>query len=163
MWLIPLIAVLIWWYMSKSDERLKEKVLKLAAPYKDMIVQEAINHGVPGWIMLRIAYIESTFNPRAVNQDGSWGMFQISQGVLDDYNFWHMLGTQYMQADLFDPAIAAKVASWQMARLLHQCDHVIQCAVRSYNGGYGNRDKPSTAPYWRKFNQAALFFPEVGY
>lgn len=163
MWLIPLILLILIWYFGMEPKRLKEKVLKLAAPYKDMIIRESINHGVPAWVMLRIAYIESTFNPLAVNQEGSWGMFQISQGVLDDYNFWHMLGTQYMQADLFDPAIAAKVASWQMARLLSQCDHIIQGAVRSYNGGFGNRDHDVTLPYWHKFQQAGDFFPEIGY
>lgn len=160
MWLVPLILLVLFFYMSNSDDRLKKRVLKLVAPYRAMITAQALDHGVPAWIMLRIAYIESTFNPLAVNQEGSWGMFQISQGVLDDYNLWHFLGTQYMQADLFDPAIAAKVASWQMNRLLNKTDHHIEGAVRAYNGGYGGRNSPATAPYWEKFKRAGEYFPE---
>jgi soluble lytic murein transglycosylase-like protein len=44
---------------------------------QSMIKAQAPKHGVPVWFALRIAKIESNFNPRARGAAGEYGVFQL--------------------------------------------------------------------------------------
>ena len=65
--------------------------------------------------MNAISWIESRHNQyahRHVLQDESWGEYQVTQVVLDEYNTHH--GTEYQSKDLYNRNIGFKIAHWYM-------------------------------------------------
>jgi len=77
---------------------------QVAAPaqIRDVIVQAAQRNGVDPAAMLKIAELESTFNPRAQNDRSSaGGLFQFTDQTARDYNL----------TDRFDPVQASDAAA----------------------------------------------------
>jgi len=119
---------------------------------------QALRHNVPSYILLRIALIESAFNPNAVGQTGDYGLFQITQPVVDDYNGVH--GTNHRAIDLIgNETLSAEIAAWHMRRLLNRYENDVSKAVRAYNVG-SRINSPAALAYWTKFVAAATIFPE---
>lgn len=59
----------------------------------------------------RISAIESSNNPDAIGDYGrSVGLYQISQGLLDDFNKRHK--TDFYHVEMRSPDLAERVASW---------------------------------------------------
>lgn len=120
-------------------------------------------------VLVRIAWIESRFNPTAVRSeihlgDASIGLMQ----TLTRTAKWLEADTRFSRgrgvsaADLFDPAISMYYA----AAYLHRTRLVElgggaseEMLVRAYNTGPGNWNSPAGAAYWRKYQQA---IQEVG-
>ena len=77
---------------------------QVAAPaqIRDVIVEAAQRNGVDPAAMLKIAELESTFNPRAQNDRSSaGGLFQFTDQTARDYNL----------TDRFDPVQASDAAA----------------------------------------------------
>ena len=65
--------------------------------------------------MNAISWIESKHHLEAhrhVGQDESWGEYQVTQVVLDEYNTHH--GTQYGSNDLYRRTTSFRIARWYM-------------------------------------------------
>ncbi len=89
-----------------------------------------------------IKTIESDGNPLAFNsRTRCYGLYQISEICLRDFN--EMNHAQYAPADLFDPLLNEKIASWYFKRL-HQLLNAYKIPVSfttllaAYNWGIGN-------------------------
>ena len=64
--------------------------------------------------VMKIAKIESDFNPNAVNpKEGSRGLCQIRRECLTDFNMHHKEGT-YSYDQLFDREINLQIAGWYL-------------------------------------------------
>lgn len=60
-----------------------------------------------------IAQIESSNNPKAIGDNGrSLGAYQLSSGVIKDYN--HLYNTQYSHQDALSSKISHKIAFWYL-------------------------------------------------
>lgn len=104
------------------------------------IVQtESIQPYVEAWEA--VSYVESRFNPFAVNlldpNGGSWGIVQIGQLKLDEYNEEH--NTHYGLQDCFDVPFSKKVFMNHMMKY-----NDIETAIRAWNGS-----GPKTDDYWK--------------
>lgn len=107
-----------------------------------------------------IEHIESGHNPNAYNRhSGARGLYQVTAPVLADYNKSH--GTKFSAADLFNPSICRRVASWyievevpRLLRYYHQpvnTNTIIRaynCGIRSVIKGYTPKE---TANYLKKY------------
>ncbi|MGE5279272.1 MAG: transglycosylase SLT domain-containing protein [Deltaproteobacteria bacterium] len=89
-----------------------------------------------------IEAIESGGDPNAVNvATGCYGICQISQICLQDYNQFH--GTRYAVKDLFRPEINERIARWYFQRIEQMLIHsripvTLTTVIASYNWGIGN-------------------------
>lgn len=72
-------------------------------------------HGLPVAYLRALAYRESGLNPKATTGDAR-GLLQVVSAVRDFYNRRH--GTRYRSADLFDPAINVRIASFAIATMI---------------------------------------------
>ncbi len=96
---------------------------------------------------------ESSGDPSAVG-NGSWGLYQISQPVLDDFNRIH--GEEIVVEDLFDPQINERIARWYLRWLndwltRHGYPDDVQRLVFTYNSGLGRlRRNNFEIPIWTR-------------
>lgn len=89
-----------------------------------------------------IAAIESSFNPEAINHTtNAYGMYQITQPVLDDYN--KSRKADFKLDDMLNPANGQTVSSWylntEIPRLLkhYGLEDSVEHRLASYNCGIG--------------------------
>lgn len=66
----------------------------------------------PEELVLRQAYMESVFNPKAGSNKGAKGMFQVKDGALSDY-----IKDTNDVGDIYDPIYNKRVRDWLMNRL----------------------------------------------
>lgn len=89
-----------------------------------------------------IAKIESNNDPNAVSGKGAYGMYQITQVCLDDYNVAHR--TTWDVSDMFRPGLCYKVAVWYMEVRIPQMLRAFnmpiteESVIISYNWGVGS-------------------------
>lgn len=115
-------------------------------------------------IIVRIAWIESTFNPSAVRYephigDSSVGLMQTLTGTAR----WLASDMGYRakgvpdQADLLEPETSlyfgAAYLDW-LWRAYSWAKDSEEAWVRAYNGGPGGYNREWTAAYWRKYQDA---------
>jgi len=109
--------------------------------------------GVVDDLMPLVKMAESSGDPRAVS-NGSWGLYQISQPVLDDYNRIH--GTEVTVEELFNPLTNEIIARWYLDWLNdwlsgHGYPDDPQRLIYSYNTGMGKlRRNNFKIPEWTK-------------
>lgn len=142
-------------------------------------VANAINaavrtYNVPLWVMQRIAFVESTFEPSATRgqkydsqgkpvRDYSLGLFQITPAVLQDYNTLARPTTLLTEADLLNPDSNSLVAAWHINRLFtvySSSPDQIELTVRAYNAGTGAVNSEDATEYWRRFQAAGTYFTQ---
>ena len=97
-------------------------------------------------LAVRQAYIESRLRPEVVNDKGAYGLFQIMQPALDDYN--RVNKTNYTLEDMKNADNNIKVRNWYMDYLSNlgfinkggiQSDSVgMYKVLASFNAGAGN-------------------------
>lgn len=91
----------------------------------------------------KIAFIESSNNPKAVSRDGSIGLHQVSQPCLSDWNSAHP-GQRYVLKDMLEPVKSTWVADWYFnvripALLKHyKIEASTLNIIAAYNWGIGN-------------------------
>jgi hypothetical protein len=114
--------------------------------------------------MDKIAFIESSNNPNAINKkDDSIGLYQITPILLREWNNFHPK-EQYVRADLFDPDINYLIAHWYLhkripAMLKHfKINDSIENRLISFNCGIScltkNRELPKiTKDYLTKYRR----------
>ena len=89
--------------------------------------------------------VESDYNPFAINLNdpngGSWGVAQIGQQKLDEYN--NAYGTKYIITDCFDVEVSKKVFMWHCMKY-----YDAETACRVWNGGYNGMNMESTFDYY---------------
>ncbi len=157
--LLAAAAVGIYMYFNRSvTPPFSREVLARFNDVQYFIILQSLRHGVPSWIMYRIAFIESTFRTQVVGPVGEIGMFQITAPLLNDFNSAN--ATNHDLDFMFEPNPASDVAAWAIAWHLDHYNGNIENAVKAYNTGRGGIDLRAARVYWERFQTAGQYFPE---
>jgi hypothetical protein len=119
--------------------------VKVSAPPAGLMIPagQSINPYLDAW--QATGAVESSNNRFAVNykdpNGGSYGIVQIGQLKLDEYNAAN--GTNYQLADCFDIEVSRKIFMWHYMK--YGID--IETASKAWNGS-----GPATEEYWRKIS-----------
>jgi hypothetical protein len=92
-----------------------------------------------------VAYIESKNNPLAIGKDNDFGLYQIREIRLRDYN--NRTKNNYKINDLFNPKISRKIFDYYSQNLN------FELASRAWNGWDYKMEKQSTKIYWNKISK----------
>jgi len=96
--------------------------------------------------MKKLAWIESSNNPRAVSYKGAKygrGLYQVSEKVLKEWNDFHP-HEKYTPEDLFDPEINRKIATWYLYVRIpymlrrYKVPDTVEHRLIAYNWGIGH-------------------------
>lgn len=145
-----------------------QEIPELPAPnVKYAIMNNAHLFRVPYWIAFTIAKIESDFNPNASGSTGDFGLFQITEPVLIDFNLMGLERSGLEQPltlnDMYEPRLAAIVACWHIARLLKYFHNNIENAVKAYNTGFDLLPADKATAYWNRFQAERLYWEGLDY
>jgi soluble lytic murein transglycosylase-like protein len=111
-----------------------------------------------------IAMIESSGNPLAYNKEGSYGLFQISEITLKEYNLKCV--KRYTRLDLFRPDVSREIASWYLEKRIPQMLRhfkkpvTVRNTIIAWNAGIKTVVTERTIPritslYLKKYDQLA--------
>lgn len=74
---------------------------KEGSSVRELVKAIALEQGVPVDTAMRIAHLESRFNPKAKSPTGAAGVFQMTGIAIKDVN--QKFGTNYTKEDMYDP------------------------------------------------------------
>lgn len=134
-------------YFSVGDEKVFEGISKFPKEDKPKPKKETkTSAGLTDDILLRQAFAESTFNPKAKSPAGYMGLGQIGDAVIKDYK----KATGVKKVDPYNPAQNAAVQKWAMNQI-YNADFInkenqdpnvrLAKTLASYNWGKGNVKK----------------------
>jgi len=98
-----------------------------------MIKDAAPRYGVPTWFALRIARVESGFNPRARGTHGELGVFQMKCQTA------HSIGYRGSCAGLLDARTGVDVGLRHLSLALKASGGDLRLAASKHNGGLGRK------------------------
>jgi soluble lytic murein transglycosylase-like protein len=98
-----------------------------------MITRMAPRHGVPVWFALRIAKVESGYNPRARGAAGELGLFQLKCQTARG------LGFRGACSKLLDPATNATYGLKHLSIAIRSSKGNLKLAASKHNGGLGRK------------------------
>lgn len=94
-----------------------------------------------------VSVTESLKNAFAVNvEEQAYGMYQIRQCKLDDYNAFH--GTNYVLTDLFDVELSERIFYWHCGQY---SPYDFETIARAWNGS-----GEMTTVYWEKVKSVLI-------
>jgi soluble lytic murein transglycosylase len=117
-------------------------IKQMVAAYMTPVSHYATAFGVEPSLIFAVIRQESQGEPNAKGSTGDFGLMQITQPALTDFNVAH--NTTYKLEELFDADLNIKVGSWFLSHLYKQTADW-RTAVRAYNAGLGRVQKSSTA------------------
>ena len=131
-------------YLDSLLERFKtDEIVRLdtvTQVYQDIHVKYILIN------LYALAVIESSLNPMAVNQrTQAYGMYQITQPALTDYNESHK--TSWILKDMLTASRCAKVADWYVNKRIqkmlyaYEIPITVENVLSCYNYGIGNFKK----------------------
>jgi soluble lytic murein transglycosylase-like protein len=89
--------------------------------------------GVPTWFALRIAHVESNYNPRMRGSHGEYGVFQMKCATAKDIGFRGSCDA------LLDPRTNIQWGLRHLALAIGKSDGNLRLAASKHNGGLGRR------------------------
>lgn len=89
--------------------------------------------GVPTWFALRIAHVESNYNPNMRGSHGEYGVFQMKCATAKD------IGFRGNCAALLDPRTNIQWGLRHLALAIGKADGNLRLAASKHNGGLGRR------------------------
>lgn len=98
-----------------------------------MISRMAPQHGVPVWFALRIAKVESGYNPRARGAAGELGLFQMKCQTARG------LGFRGACSQLLDPSTNATYGLKHLSVAIRSSKGNLKLAASKHNGGLGRK------------------------
>ncbi len=105
----------------------------LVGDWQSEIEKLTVSLALPKNMLQAVINVESAGNAQAVGYTGDFGLMQVTQGALTDYNRKNR--TSYTIKDLFDPIVNVRVGAWYL-RKMYDYHKDWSLAVRGYNGGY---------------------------
>ena len=102
-------------------------------PVVAMIKAMAPAHGVPTWFALRIAKVESGYNPRLRGKAGEYGVFQMKCATAKG------IGFRGNCSALLDPRINIQYGLKHLALALKSAGGNLRLAASKHNGGLGRK------------------------
>lgn len=98
-----------------------------------LIESMAPNYGVPTWFALRIAKVESNYNPNARGSHGELGVFQMKCATAKG------IGYRGNCSGLLDPRTGVEVGLKHLSLAIKSSDGNLQLAASKHNGGLGRK------------------------
>jgi len=98
-----------------------------------LIKAMAPSQGVPTWFALRIAHVESNYNPNMRGSHGEYGVFQMKCATAKD------IGFSGNCAALLDPRTNIQWGLHHLALAIGRSDGNLRLAASKHNGGLGRR------------------------
>jgi soluble lytic murein transglycosylase-like protein len=98
-----------------------------------LIKAMAPSQGVPTWFALRIAHVESNYNPHMRGSHGEYGVFQMKCATAKD------IGFRGDCAALLDPRTNIQWGLKHLALAIGKADGNLRLAASKHNGGLGRR------------------------
>lgn len=156
------LGIIIWLVtMNKKGKREFDEVTAGRFQLMEFFINWAAGrYNVPRWILYRIAFIESAFDYTARGSTGDYGLFQVTNPVLIDFNALNPHFEWYSIDQLLEPQANSDVAAWLVARLLRRFNRDIEKAVKAYNAGPGGINSNAAQQYYNRFQEAGDYFPE---
>lgn len=127
---------------TKTVHRTSSEVAAMAAPAPasatqgnviSLIKAMAPSQGVPTWFALRIAHVESNYNPNMRGSEGEYGVFQMKCATAKD------IGFRGNCAALLDPRTNIQWGLKHLALAIGMSDGNLRLAASKHNGGLGRR------------------------
>ena len=127
---------------AHSLKRSQRQVAALAIPAAtsgsqanviSLIKAMAPSQGVPTWFALRIAHVESNYNPHMRGRAGEYGVFQMKCSTAKDIGFRGNCGA------LLDPRTNVQWGLRHLALAIGKSDGNLRLAASKHNGGLGRR------------------------
>jgi soluble lytic murein transglycosylase-like protein len=122
-----------------SGKRVRsQSALAVAAPrgrghVVAMIKSQAPRYGVPTWFALRIAHIESGYNPRARGAAGEYGVFQLKCATARGIGFRGNCGA------LLNPSVNVQYGLKHLSLAVRGSRGNLKLAASKHNGGLGRK------------------------
>lgn len=98
-----------------------------------MIKRTAPGYGVPAWFALRIAKVESGYNPRARGAAGEYGVFQLKCSTA------RSIGYGGSCAGLFNASTNVKYGLKHLSLAVKSSHGNLKLAASKHNGGLGRK------------------------
>jgi soluble lytic murein transglycosylase-like protein len=98
-----------------------------------MIKAMAPSHGVPTWFALRIAKVESNYNPHARGSRGELGLYQLKCSTAREMGFRGNCTT------LLNPAVNIQYGLKHLALAIEKSNGNLRLAASKHNGGLGRK------------------------
>ena len=98
-----------------------------------LIKSMAPSHGVPTWFALRIAHVESGYNPRLRGRAGEYGVFQMKCATAKG------IGFRGNCSALLDPAVNVRWGLRHLSLAMKSSRGNLRLAASKHNGGLGRK------------------------
>jgi soluble lytic murein transglycosylase-like protein len=98
-----------------------------------MIKHQAPGYGVPVWFALRIAKVESSYNPRARGAAGEYGVFQLKCATARG------IGYSGSCAGLYNASTNVKYGLKHLSLAVKSSKGNLKLAASKHNGGLGRK------------------------
>lgn len=99
----------------------------------EMIKAVAPAHGVPTWFALRIAKVESNYDPLAVGSQGELGLYQLKCATAKQIGFRGNCST------LLNPAVNIQFGLKHLALAISKSKGNLKLAASKHNGGLSRK------------------------
>jgi soluble lytic murein transglycosylase-like protein len=117
----------------KSQAALAARVPKGRGHVVAMIKNQAPRYGVPTWFALRIAHVESGYNPRARGAAGEYGVFQMKCQTARGLGFRGGCG------QLLNPSVNVQYGLKHLQLAVRGSRGNLKLAASKHNGGLGRK------------------------
>ena len=131
-------------------------------PYKQEIVEVAVNSGVDPFLLAAVVKVESGFDPYACSEVGAVGLMQVMPSTAS-WAAQQMELVDYHEDLLYRPEVNLLIGSWYLSDLLEEFDGNMAAALAAYNAGRGNVGKWLRSGQWKgtKSDVDNIPFPET--
>lgn len=128
---LPVLAMTASAACLKGKACAKEKLSTKSAEIVEMIKAVAPAHGVPTWFALRIAKVESNYNPRARGTHGELGLYQLKCSTAREVGFRGNCST------LLNPTVNIEYGLKHLSLAIQKSNGDLRLAASKHNGGLG--------------------------
>ncbi len=118
---------------TAGDKCKADKVNARSAGVISMIKAMAPSQGVPVWFALRIAKVESNYNPKARGSAGELGLYQLKCATAREMGFRGNCTT------LLNPAVNIHYGLKHLAVAIQKSNGNLKLAASKHNGGLGRK------------------------
>ncbi len=133
-------------------------------PYRQIILTEARSNNLEPLLVVAVAYVESSFDEKALSTKGARGLMQI----MPETGSWaaERIGLENFTVEqLFEPQTNIAIGTWYLRDLLQQFDGNIYLALAAYNSGPNHVSLWLQKGIWdgRRETLQSIPFPETRY
>jgi len=123
--------------VTKAQAEISRSANLYPAPYREVIVREAMKRKIDPRLLLAIMRQESNFRERAKSPAAARGLLQLVVDTASKYA--RRAGINNLQdEDLYQPAVSIRIGSEYLSELSNLFPNLPEAVIASYNGGEDN-------------------------